>query len=163
MPVAQFFLVPSVYDEQAISDLLVEASRFYAAALYPEMESPPIERVRAFISAIDLAHWATGGLPVSQGGKPAPYFTCIAMKGRPAEQLNALMAGFTDLIVKHLGCDKALVRGRLIEIEPEHWFISGTPASHGRAAEIAARGTAVTGSRSNRPATRPAGRAVPCQ
>jgi phenylpyruvate tautomerase PptA (4-oxalocrotonate tautomerase family) len=61
------------------------------------------------------------------------------MKGRSAETLQAMMAGFTELIIKHLGCDASLVRGRLIEIEPEHWYISGTPASELRAAEIAAR------------------------
>jgi phenylpyruvate tautomerase PptA (4-oxalocrotonate tautomerase family) len=139
MPVAQLFLVTSAYDDQAIADLLTEASSFYAAALYPEMTVPPIERVRIFVTAVDSAHWATGGVPISQGGTPAPYFTCIAMKGRPADRINAMLAGFTDLIVRHLGCDRALVRGRLIEIEPEHWFISGTPASQSRAAEIAAR------------------------
>ena len=139
MPVAQLFLVTSAYPEQSITDLLQAASSFYAAALYPEMPVPPIERVRIFITAVDPVHWATGGVPVSEGGIPAPYFTCIAMKGRPVERINAMMAGFTDLIVRHLGCDKAVVRGRLIEIEPEHWFISGSPASQTRAAEIAAR------------------------
>ena len=139
MPVAQLFLVSSEYDPAAIAALLQEASAFYAAALYPEMEHAPVERVRLFVTDIAPQHWATGGVPVSQGGKAAPYFTCIAMKGRTAERINAMMAGFTDLIVRHLGCDPALVRGRLIEIEPEHWFISGTPASQTRAAEIAAR------------------------
>lgn len=139
MPVAQLYLVTSAYSEQAIADLLTEASSFYASALYPEMAAPPIERVRIFATAVDPAHWATGGVSVKQGGTPAPYFTCIAMKGRPAEQLDAMMAGFTDLIVRHLGCDIAMIRGRLIEIEPEHWFISGVSASQARAAEIAAR------------------------
>ena len=139
MPVAQLYLVASAYPEQAIADLLQEASVFYAAALYPEMERAPVERVRIFVTDVTPAHWATGGVPVSQGGQPAPYFTCIAMKGRTAERIQAMMAGFTDLIVRNLDCDKALVRGRLIEIEPEHWFISGTPASQARAAEVAAR------------------------
>lgn len=139
MPVAQLYLVSSEYDPAAINALLAEASAFYAAALYPEMEHPPIERVRIFVTDIAPQHWATGGVPVSQGGKAAPYFSCIAMKGRPAERINAMMAGFTDLIVRHLGCDPATVRGRLIEIEPEHWFISGQPASQARAAEVAAR------------------------
>lgn len=139
MPIAQLYLVTSVYDKNALADLLAEASLFYAAALYPEMAMPPIERVRIFVSDLAPEHHATGGVPVNAGGLPAPYFTCIAMKGRAADQLNAMMAGFTDLIVKHLGCDISVVRGRLIEIEPEHWFISGKPASALRAAEIAAR------------------------
>ncbi len=139
MPVAQLFLVTEAYPEQSLADLLKAAGAFYAAALYPEMAEPPIERVRIFITAVAPAHFATGGVPISQGGTPAPYFTCIAMKGRPAERIEAMMAGFTDLIVRHLCCDRALVRGRLIEIEPEHWYIAGTPASQTRAAEIAAR------------------------
>jgi phenylpyruvate tautomerase PptA (4-oxalocrotonate tautomerase family) len=61
------------------------------------------------------------------------------MKGRPPERIQAMMAGWTDLVVRHLGCEAKLVRGRLIEIEPEHWYIAGKPASQLRASEIAAR------------------------
>jgi phenylpyruvate tautomerase PptA (4-oxalocrotonate tautomerase family) len=139
MPIAQLYLVPSAYDPEAITALLAEASSFYAAALYPEMETPPVERVRIFITAMAPDACATGGVQISNGGVPAPYFSCIAMKGRPPERIQAMMAGWTDLIVRHLQCDASLVRGRLIEIEPEHWYISGVPASELRAAEIAAR------------------------
>lgn len=139
MPVAQLYLVASEYTPEAIAALLAEASSFYAAALYPDMDVPPLERVRIFITDVAPDHWATGGKQVSQGGAPAPYFSCIAMKGRPPERIQAMMAGWTELIVRHLGCESALVRGRLIEIEPDHWFIAGTPASGVRAAEIARR------------------------
>lgn len=139
MPVAQLCLVTSAYAPDAVTALLAEASVFYAAALYPEMAVPPVERVRLFITNMAPDQMAIGGIQVSHGGTPAPYFSCIAMKGRSAETLQAMMAGFTELIIKHLGCDASLVRGRLIEIEPEHWYISGTPASELRAAEIAAR------------------------
>lgn len=139
MPVAQLYLVAANYQDETLAALLADASRFYAAALYPDMETPPIARVRMFINDIAPGQWATGGLQVSKGGMAAPYFTCIAMKGRPPERLAEMMRGFTDLIVKHLGCDRATVRGRLIEIEPEHWFIAGEPASQTRATEIAAR------------------------
>lgn len=139
MPVAQIHLVASRYDERAIAGLLEEASHFYAAALYPEMEVPPVERVRIFITDVAPANWATGGAQVSKGGAAAPYFSCIAMKGRKPEVLQAMMQGFTRLVVKHLGCDSALVRGRLIEIEAAHWFIAGEPADRTRAAEIANR------------------------
>ncbi len=139
MPVAQLYLVTSAYEPDAITALLAEASGFYAAALYPEMEVAPVDRVRLFITDMAPDKMAIGGVQVSHGGTPAPYFSCIAMKGRSADTLNAMMAGFTGLIIKHLGCDAALVRGRLIEIEPEHWYISGIPASELRAAEIAAR------------------------
>lgn len=144
MPVAQLYLVTSAYPEEAIAGLLRDVSQFYAGALYPEMAHPPIERVRVFVTAVAPAHWATGGVPVDAGGKPAPFFSCIAMKGRPPERINAMMAGFTDRIVAHLHCERDMVRGRLIEIEPAHWFISGTPASEARQAEIAARAGGTT-------------------
>jgi phenylpyruvate tautomerase PptA (4-oxalocrotonate tautomerase family) len=139
MPVAQLYLVASEYAPESIAALLAEASSFYAAALYPEMDIPPVDRVRIFITDVASDHWATGGKPVSQGGAAAPYFSCIAMKGRPPERIQAMMAGWTDLVVRHLGCEAKLVRGRLIEIEPEHWYIAGKPASQLRASEIAAR------------------------
>ena len=139
MPVAQLYLVTSAYGDAALTALLADASAFYAAALYPEMDTPPVERVRIFVTDLAPGHAAIGGMQVSRGGQPAPYFTCIAMKGRPRERLDAMVAGFTDRIVRHLGCERALVRGRLIEIEPEDWYIAGAPASKTRAAEIAAR------------------------
>jgi phenylpyruvate tautomerase PptA (4-oxalocrotonate tautomerase family) len=143
MPVAQLYLVASEYAPETIAALLAEASTFYAAALYPEMATPPVERVRIFVTDVAPEHWATAGKPVSAGGTPAPYFSCIAMKGRPAERLRAMMAGWTELIIRHLACDGAMVRGRLIEIEPEHWYIAGTPASQLRASEIATRSSEV--------------------
>lgn len=139
MPIAQLYLVTSHYGEDAIAGLLEEASHFYAAALYPEMEVPPVERVRILVTDVAPAHWATGGAIVSKGGVPAPYFSCIAMRGREPATLQAMMEGFTRLVARHLDCDLSLVRGRLIEIEAEHWYIAGTPASAARASEIRAR------------------------
>lgn len=139
MPVLQFHLVTSAYPDEAVSALLTEASMYYAAALYPEMERPPVGRVRAFVNDVPPRLWSTGGVAVSEGGVPAPYFTCLSLKGRPARQLQDLMAGLTDLAARHLGCETGAVRGHLIEIEPEHWFIAGAPASAARAAEITAR------------------------
>jgi len=139
MPVLQIYLVASAYPEGAVAALLGESSAFYAGALYPEMEHPPVERVRAFISDIAPELWAMGGVLVSEGGLPAPYFTCLSLKGRSAEQLEHLMAGLTAIVSRILSCDAKLVRGQLIEIEPAHWFIGGVPASQSRAAEILAR------------------------
>lgn len=139
MPVLQFHLVSEAYPEAAVAALLADASQFYASALYPELERPPVERVRAFVNDVAPQLWATGGVPVSQGGVPAPFFTCLSLQGRPADQLQALMAGLTTRIAQHLDCAPTVVRGQLIEIEPQHWFIAGLPASQTRAAEIAAR------------------------
>ena len=139
MPVLQFHLVVSAYPEEAVAGLMQEAAGFYAAALYPEMERPPIERVRVFVNDVPPHLWATGGVPVSKGGAPAPYFTCLSLQGRPPEKLRQLMAGLSELVSRHLACAITLVRGQLIEIAPEHWFIAGAPASQARAAEITGR------------------------
>lgn len=139
MPVMQFHFVASRYPAEAVTALLEQASAFYAAALYPELERPPVERVRAFVSDVAPDLWATGGMTVAQGAAAAPYFTCLSLTGRPPEQHQRMMAGLTELVARHLGCEVAQVRGRLIEIEPGHWFIGGAPASQTRAAEIAAR------------------------
>jgi len=119
--------------------LLREASDFYAAALYPEMDRPPVERVRAFVNDVAPGRWATGGVLVSNGAAPAPFFTCLSLRGRPALQLQDMMRGLTELTSRHLGCAADLVRGQLIEIHPEHWFIGGACANVARGDEIRAR------------------------
>ena len=139
MPILQFHLVASAYPQAAMARLLEEASLFYAAALYPELSPPPVGRVRTFVNDIAPDLWATGGVPVSRGGAAAPYFTCLSLKGRPPDQLQRLLAGLTEITAHALGIDAALVRGQLIEIEPAHWCIGGTPASQARAGEISAR------------------------
>ena len=139
MPVVEFHMVTSCYSDEALTSLLEEASLFYAAVLYPEMERPPIERVRAIVHDVAPRHWATGGKLVRDGGAPAPYFTCLSLKGRRPEQLQHLMSGMTDMLCRHLGCAIDMVRGQVIEIDPEHWYIAGAPASQARSSEIAAR------------------------
>lgn len=139
MPIVQFHLVVERYPQAAIAGLLEEATRFYVATLYPDADPPPLERVRAFVSPVPATLWATGGVLVSAGGKPAPYFTCLSLAGRSSEQLVALTTGFTDLIEKHLECERALIRGMVTEILPDHWSIGGKPASLARATEVASR------------------------
>lgn len=139
MPIVQFYLVEGEYEDAAIGALLVESSHFYVDTLYPEADPPPLQRVRAFVTSIPPGHWATGGALVSSGAVPAPYFTCLALAGRRVEQLQQLTAGFTELIVKHLKCDRALVRGTVLEVDPQLWAIGGQPAQAVRAAEIASR------------------------
>ena len=139
MPVLQLYLVADAYPAENLDSLLKEASDFYVQAMYPDTVPPPIERVRAFICNIEDRHWATGGVPISQGGKLAPYFTCMALAGRPAEQIEAMANGLTHLLAKHLACDASIVRGQVISIPPDHWFIGGEPASRLRGVEIAKR------------------------
>jgi hypothetical protein len=80
MPVARFYLVSAAYPAEALQTLLEAASHFYAAVLYPELAEPPVERVRALVIDVVPDHWLTAGVPVSRGGKPAPFFTCLALK-----------------------------------------------------------------------------------
>jgi phenylpyruvate tautomerase PptA (4-oxalocrotonate tautomerase family) len=139
MPIVQFHLVETAYDADALAALLKAASHFYAAMLYPELDPLPLDRVRAFVSETPPHLWASAGKLVSEGGLPAPYFTCLALAGRPAEQLHGLMEGMTGLIVEHLGVERSLVRGMLVPIDPDHWFIGGHPASLARKSEVEAR------------------------
>jgi phenylpyruvate tautomerase PptA (4-oxalocrotonate tautomerase family) len=139
MPIVQFHLVEGAYSDEAIADLLTEASRAYVRVLYPTVSPSPIERVRAFVAFCAPQYWATAGNLVSQGGTPAPYFTCLAFSGRPQEQLDALMSAFTDLIEQHCECERSLVRGQVISIDPAHWSIGGTAASTVRGSETALR------------------------
>ena len=139
MPVVQFHLVVERHEDAAMAALLIEASDFYVRTLYPDLVPPPIDRVRAFIVPIAARHMATAGRLVSEGGGLAPYFECLVLTGRPIAQLHALMAGFTDLIVRHLRCDRSMVRGIVTQVSPECWSIGGIPASAARAAEAAMR------------------------
>jgi 4-oxalocrotonate tautomerase len=139
MPVLEFHLAENTYTDAQCDELLVESSKFYAQVL-----RSPIERVRVFIHLHKPTHAATGGVPLSRGGKPAPCFFCLMLQGRPIEEKHALLSGFTDLVVRILGAERSLVRGGAWMIPPEDWSIGGTPASVLRAAEVKARAEAET-------------------
>lgn len=139
MPIMQLHLPEGVCEDAAVAKLLIEASEFYCDVFYPQVSPRPIERLRAFVVPTPAHLWATGGQLVSEGGALAPYFTVLALTGRPPEQLAALMDGLTSMIVTHLGCERKAVRGQVIEIEPQNWFIAGVPAAQARANEAAQR------------------------
>ncbi len=63
------------------------------------------------------------------------------LRGRPVEQRHRLLAELTDVLVDVLGVRRAVVRGRIVPVDPDDWGIGGVPASSARAAEIAARAT----------------------
>lgn len=144
MPIVHFHLVEGRHDDAAIGALLVEASHFYVDTLYPDENPRPIERARAFASFVGPDHWATAGTLIAEGGADAPYFTCLVLAGRAPEQLARLLEGFTDLVVRHLGCERGAVRGQVIPIDPAHWSIGGRVASQVRSDEIARRAAAGT-------------------
>jgi|CXWL01.1.fsa_nt_gi phenylpyruvate tautomerase PptA (4-oxalocrotonate tautomerase family) len=74
----------------------------------------------AFVSATPPHLWATAGRLISEGGVPVPYFTRLALAARSQEQLETLMEGITALIVRHQDCNRSLVRGMVIPIDPAH-------------------------------------------
>ncbi|MNF08920.1 hypothetical protein D3C80_2094600 [compost metagenome] len=58
------------------------------------------------------------------------------LEGRPLDERQALMGGFTDLLVEILAVERSLVRGRCIRVEPQDWSIGGLGADVLREQEI---------------------------
>lgn len=132
MPIAHFHVVDPTPEQQR--ELLVRGSQGYAEAF-----ESPIDRVRVFVHSYPANAAAVGGVPVSEGAGPAPFFTALAMGGRPIEQHHRVLRLFTDLIVDVMGVDASVVRGWVTAVDPDSWSIAGEPAAQVRAAEIAAR------------------------
>lgn len=134
MPVVNFHLIDTPANRAAVEPLLKGA-----CALYAEVLGAPIERIRAFASFHQPAHFLAGGALCSAGGQNAPFFDFIVLDGRPLEQRHRLLAGFTELLVEVLGVERDAVRGCCRRVPPEDWAIGGVPASEKRSQEIAAR------------------------
>lgn len=134
MPILEYHLAEGQYPEDKCEQLLIESSKLYAEVL-----KSPLDRVRVFIHYHRPSAVAVAGIPMSRGGKAAPFFHFLVLKGRPVEERHLLLTGFTTLLVDLLGAEKALIRGGCWPIPPEDWCIGGTPASVMRAAEVAAR------------------------
>jgi phenylpyruvate tautomerase PptA (4-oxalocrotonate tautomerase family) len=132
MPIVHFHLVEGAHEPERVGALLRRASHRYA-----EILDSPLQRVRAFAVTYSPGYAAVAGEPAA-----APYFEFLVLAGRPKEQRHALLAAFTDLIVEELGVDRGLVRGRVVQLDPDDWAIGGVPASAARASEIAARAAA---------------------
>ena len=130
MPIVEVHLVEGRHTPGQVADLLTTLSARYADVL-----GSPLERIRAAVTMHAQEHWATGGVV----GAEAPYFTALVLAGRSAEQRGRLLGAFTDVIVDLLGVDRAAVRGRIIQVDPDDWGIGGVPASTARVSEIAAR------------------------
>jgi 4-oxalocrotonate tautomerase len=134
MPIVNFHLVEGQFSAAQHEQLLVESSRLFAEVL-----RCPIDRVRAFIHLHRPELVAVGGVPVSRDTKRAPYFSFIVLVGRPLEDRQRLLRGFTDLLVDILQVPRELVRGGVVPVHPEDWAIGGEPASSKRDGEIRAR------------------------
>lgn len=133
MPVVEVHLQAGRHTPAQHAELLGALS-----ARYAEVLDSPLERIRAFLTLHEPQHWATGG----ETGVEAPYFTAVVLRGRPVEQRRRLIGAFTDVLVDVLGVERRLVRGRIIQVDPDDWAIAGVPAGAARRDEIAARAAA---------------------
>lgn len=134
MPILHFHLVEGQFTQAQHERLLSEASQFFAKVL-----QSPIERVRACITLHRPELFAVAGKLVSNSGEQAPYFTFIVLEGRPIDERQRLLSGFTDIVVDVLKVKRELVRGGIMPVHPENWAIGGELASNLRQAEVRAR------------------------
>lgn len=134
MPIVNFHLIENSNQAEHEKQLLEKAAQFYAEVL-----KSPVERVRAYITYHKDAHLYVSGDLYSNNQLNAPYFEFIVLEGRPLEERQKLLLGFTDLLVSALGVDQKLVRGQCRRVDPDDWAIGGIPASSMRKAEIDAR------------------------
>jgi 4-oxalocrotonate tautomerase family enzyme len=134
MPVVTFHLVEGAHDRAAVGQLLRRSCELFADVL-----DSPIERVRAFASESPAHAMCVGGQLVSDGGAEAPFFQFYLLEGRPQEQHDRLLTGFTELLVDVLGVERSRIRGAVVRVAPQDWTIGGRSAAAVRADEIAAR------------------------
>lgn len=134
MPILHYHLGEGLYSADQHEALLVESSRFFAEVL-----ACPADRVRVFIQLYRPELAAVGGVPLCRTSQRAPYFSFVVMEGRSLADRQRLLTGFTDIVERVLGVDRALVRGGIVPVAPENWAIGGVPGSVMRQGEIAAR------------------------
>ena len=131
MPIIHFHLVEGQSTPAQEEHLLKKSSAFYA-----EILQCPIERVRAFIQTYPSRRCAVAGALVGHDKGQAPYFEFLVLEGRPLDQRQRLLNGFTDLLVETLGVDRTFIRGHCKRVQPEEWSIGGVPASDLRKKDI---------------------------
>ncbi len=134
MPILEYHLTAGAHRDDDIAELLLASSKLYAEAL-----DSPIDRIRVVATLHAPQHMAVGGQLISEGGALAPYFHFLVLQGRPDEQCQSLISGFTDLVERILRVERRTIRGGCWAIPATHWGIAGTPASALRAAELQAR------------------------
>ena len=132
MPIAHFHLVDPTPGQ--CRRIIEEATRIYAEAF-----ESPADRIRIFVQSYPSTAVGVGGVVVADGATQAPFFTALAMAGRPVRQRHRVLEEFTALLAEVLDVDPGSVRGHVVDIDPENWGIGGQPASVLRAAELAAR------------------------
>ena len=134
MPILEYRLSAGKHSDDQIGELLLASAKLYADVL-----KSPVDRVRVVAHMHQPQHAVVGDRLVSDGAPSAPFFHFIVLEGRPIDECQALIQGFTDLVVKILGVERTWVRGGCWPLPPQYWGIGGIPADALRAQEVAAR------------------------
>lgn len=134
MPVMTVHVVEGRFSDEQLGRLQHACAVHYGAVL-----RSPMERIRVLVTEHRPQAFFVDGKRASDGADDAPFFDYIVLAGRPQSEIEALMTGFTDIIERELGVERARIRGSCSPVPAEHWGIGGTMASVARAAEVAAR------------------------
>lgn len=134
MPVMHIDVVTGEFNDEQLNRL-----QHACAVHYGEVLNSPMERIRVFVNEHRPQTVFVDGKLAGEGADNAPYFNYIVLEGRPQDEIEALMTGFTDIIERELGVKRERIRGSCWPVPPEHWGIGGVMASVKRAAEVEAR------------------------
>ena len=143
MPVAHINVLQG-HSKETLKKVILDVSNTVADIL-----AAPKDRLEVWVTEIDPDLWGIEGEPASEvlkrkprGQVEMPYVEMVLMEGRPVEQHHKVITQVTDVLVKHLGTDRARIRVHIANCKPDNWGIGGTAAAVLRKAEIEARAKA---------------------
>jgi 4-oxalocrotonate tautomerase len=141
MPIMTIHLMADRYADPTLASLMRRC-----AAHYAEVLRSPMERIRVAVVEHRPETFFVDGATGAEGADDAPHFDYVVLAGRPQQEIEELMTGFTDIVEDELGVPRARIRGACRPVAPEHWGIGGEMASVKRAAEVTARAEAAPAS-----------------
>jgi 4-oxalocrotonate tautomerase family enzyme len=139
MPIANVQLLAGRPDAVR-RELLREVARVFAEVL-----ASPIDRVQVWLTELDPALVAIGGVPADELSaadretREIPLVRLVMMGDRPLEQVHRAITELTSVVARVLGIPAERVRVEAQSIDGDRWGIGGVPASVKRRAEIEAR------------------------
>lgn len=139
MPIANVQLLAGRPDAVR-RELLREVARVFADVL-----ASPIDRVQVWLTELDPALVAIGGVPADELStadretREIPLVRLVMMGDRPLEQVHRAITELTSVVARVLGVEAERVRVEAQSIDGDRWGIGGVPASVKRRAEIEAR------------------------
>lgn len=139
MPIANVQLLAGRPDAVR-RELLREVARVFAEVL-----ASPIDRVQVWLTELDPALVAIGGVPADELSaadretREIPLVRLVMMGDRPLEQVHRAITELTSVVARVLGVEAERVRVEAQSIDGDRWGIGGVPASVKRRAEIEAR------------------------